>query len=352
MPKLGLTMETGTIGAWLASEGEEVSKGSPLLEVVTDKVTMAVESQVSGVLRRILIEAGAEVAVATPIGIIGEADEEIDNSVPNGASSPEIADSAPDPGIGRADSGSSPRLERPSTAGVGQVAALRPGEPDLSERESVGVTARPHRASPKARKMAATSGLDLTAITGTGTGGRIVSADVSAHLAGEPSARPASPASAMLEPGAGSPEGQHARDLEAVEVVELTYAQRLAAQRLTESYREIPHIHVAMEVSAGWLAKFREGFADEGTKVSYNDLMLKATARALAEFPRFNSCFVNGQVRQFREVNLGIATDTPAGLMVPVLRDVASKSVVEIALESARLVDLARHGDLDRLATA
>ena len=75
MPKLGLTMERGTVGAWLVSEGEEVAKGSPLLEVVTDKVTMEVESQVSGVLRKILVEAGVEVQVATPIGIIGDADD-------------------------------------------------------------------------------------------------------------------------------------------------------------------------------------------------------------------------------------------------------------------------------------
>ena len=335
MPKLGLTMERGTIGAWLASEGEEVAKGSPLLEVVTDKVTMEVEAQVSGVLRKILIQAGEEVDVATPIGIIGEADEEI------GASAPEVGASAPE--VGAPDS-AGPALERASTAGVEQ--APTPWEPARAARGDVGTPVRPHRASPKARKMAAASGLDLAAISGTGTGGRIVSADIAAHLAGERPARSAAIPSVPPKPGGGSPDGRQASGHEVAEVVELTSAQRLAAQRLTESYREIPHIHVAMEVSAGWLVKFREGFADEGTKISYNDLMLKATAKTLVEFPRFNSCFIEGQVRQFRDVNLGIATDTPEGLMVPVLRDVASKSVAEIALESVRLVDLARQGRL------
>ncbi|SVD60595.1 uncharacterized protein METZ01_LOCUS413449, partial [marine metagenome] len=121
MPKLGLTMERGTIGAWLASEGEEVAKGSPLLEVVTDKVTMEVEAQVSGVLRKILIQAGQEVDVATPIGIIGEADEEI------GASAPETGASAPEV---RASDSAGPALERASTAGVRQAAA--PLEPARS----------------------------------------------------------------------------------------------------------------------------------------------------------------------------------------------------------------------------
>ena len=336
MPKLGLTMERGTIGAWLASEGEEVAKGSPLLEVVTDKVTMEVEAQVSGVLRKILIQAGQEVDVATPIGIIGEADEEIEASAPEiGASAPEV----------RAPDSAGPALERASTAGVKQAAA--PREPARSARGGVGTAVRPHRASPKARKMAAASGLELAAIAGTGTGGRIVSADIAAYLAGERPARSAGISSESPKPGGGGPpDGPQASGHEVAEVVELTSAQRLAAQRLTESYREIPHIHVAMEVSAGWLVKFREGFADEGTKISYNDLMLKATAKTLVEFPRFNSCFIEGQVHQFRDVNLGIATDTPEGLMVPVLRDVASKSVAEIALESVRLVDLARQGRL------
>ena len=337
MPKLGLTMERGTIGAWLASEGEEVAKGSPLLEVVTDKVTMEVEAQVSGVLRKILIQAGQEVDVATPIGVIGEADEEI------GASAPEIGASAPAPEV-RAPDSAGPALERAYTAGVKQAAT--PREPARSERGAIGTVVRPHRASPKARKMAAASGLDLAAIAGTGTGGRIVSADIAAHLAGERPTRSAAIPSVLPKPEGGSPDGRQASGHEVTEVVELTSAQRLAAQRLTESYREIPHIHVAMEVSAGWLVKFREGFADEGTKISYNDLMLKATAKTLVDFPRFNSCFLEGQVRQFRDVNLGIATDTPEGLMVPVLRDVASKSVAEIALESVRLVDLARQGRL------
>jgi pyruvate dehydrogenase E2 component (dihydrolipoamide acetyltransferase) len=341
MPKLGLTMEMGTIGAWLVSEGGEVSKGSPLLEVVTDKVTMEVESQVSGVLRKILVAAGEEVLVATPIGIIGGADEEI------GAVSPDIGTpdiGTPDigtPDIGTVDSGSGPQ-----SADVARVAVPRSiPDPAPSGRRGVA-TARPHRASPKARKMAAESGLDLAAIVGTGTGGRIVSADIAAYLADAPSGRPGSIPSAALSPETASDAGERASASEVAEIVELTSAQRLAAQRLTESSREIPHIHVSMEVSAGWLVKFREGFSDDGTKVSYNDLILKATAKTLSEFPRFNSLFIEGQVHQFRKVNLGIATDTPVGLMVPVLRDVADLSVTEIALESARLVDLARHGRL------
>ena len=278
MPKLGLTMEMGTIGAWLVSEGGEVSKGSPLLEVVTDKVTMEVESQVSGVLRKILVAAGEEVLVATPIGIIGGADEEI------GAVSPDIGT----PDIGTVDSGSGPQ-----SADVARVAVPRSiPDPAPSGRRGVA-TARPHRASPKARKMAAESGLDLAAIVGTGTGGRIVSADIAAYLADAPSGRPGSIPSAALSPETASDAGERASASEVAEIVELTSAQRLAAQRLTESSREIPHIHVSMEVSAGWLVKFREGFSDDGTKVSYNDLILKATAKTLSEFPRFNSLFID-----------------------------------------------------------
>lgn len=304
MPKLGLTMEKGTIGAWLVAEGQAVTKGKPLLEVVTDKVTMEVEAQASGILRKVLVQAGEEVAVSTLIGIIGSADEKIDTG--GGAS-------APPPVAGNAPVVSAPQTVAPAAA------VTNGGRPK-------------HRASPKARKMAEERGLDLGRLTGTGPGGRVVSEDVRAFLSQAPApARATEPE--VIPAGAGA-------------LLKLTRAQQVTGQRLTASYQQIPHIHVFMEVSGVWLQQFREGYRLQGRKISFNDLIVKAAAKTLAEFPRLNSVLQGDEVRLMGEVNIGIAADTPQGLLVPVLRRVDELSLEEIAAESARLVDAARHNQL------
>lgn len=316
MPKLGLTMEQGTIGSWLAAEGDQVKKGQALMEVVTDKVTMEVEAQASGVLRKIVVAAGDEVPVATLVGVIAAADEDISDLLSSSAPAAPAPVAAPAPAV------AAPAAPTPAPA---------------SAPVKVTVTAavdgqRPHRASPRARKIAAGRGLDLSAIVGSGPGGRIVSADLTS--VGAPSvASVAAPQPAAMPAVAG------------VEV-ELTRPQQVAAQRLTASYQQVPHIHVWMEISAVWMQQFRQGYALEGKKVSFNDLMVKACARVLSEFPRFNSHFVDGVIRQLGQVDIGIATDTPSGLMVPVLRDVAHKTVEGIAVDSASLVDRTRRGAL------
>jgi pyruvate dehydrogenase E2 component (dihydrolipoamide acetyltransferase) len=306
MPKLGLTMERGTIGAWLKAEGEDVERGEPLLEVVTDKVTMEVEAQAAGVLRRIFVEAGEEVDVATPIGVIAALEEDITSFEP---SSP--APTSPSP------QGSIPQGER--------IAA----SPRVTER---GDGRRPHRASPKARRIAEEHGIALEGITGSGPSGRIVSADVEARVG------------TQVPPTAASP--VHATHGAVNQVVELTRPQQIAAERLTASSQQAPHIYLEIAVCAVKLEQLRAGYATEDRKVSYNDLILKATAMALQEHPRVNSHFVDGRVHQQQVVDIGIATDTPQGLMVPVLRDVTARDIDDIATESRRLVDRARHNRL------
>ena len=325
MPKLGLTMETGTIGAWLVSEGGTVTRGEPILEVVTDKVTMEVEAQASGVLRRILVPEGEEVAVTTSIGIIAGAEEDI------GDFESQLAAKA-----GKAEPGPSQSSEP----------AILPSEPPAEVKTvspapaplQPAVPGRPHRASPKARKMAAALGLDLTAIAGTGPGGRIVSSDLKAHVG---SAVPQAGAAPEVQTVAAAPVAATGSGS-----VELTRAQQVAAERLTVSYQQIPHIHIGMEISGVWLQQFRQGYAIEGKKVSYNDLIVQAVGRVLQEQPRFNSVLNGISLTQLGEVNIGIAADTPQGLMVPVIRNVPGLSLEQIAAESGRLVDAARNGRL------
>ncbi len=313
MPKLGLTMETGTIGAWLVAEGAAVAKGQPLLEIITDKVTMEVEAQADGHLLRILHGEGEEVAVSQLIGLIGTPGED----------------------LGRYDAPTA--LEERAEA---QVAAVEPvaqpvGQPAAmasQTQDSVGERT-PHRVSPKARKIAAERGLDVQRLVGTGAGGRVVSADVERAEAGTAER-------SVARPVVGGPtpvSGQHRP---------LMPAERIAAERLTESYQQTPHIHVSMDVSAIWLDQFRQGYRLEGKSISYNDLIVQATARALRDVPRVNSHYSEGGFVPMDEVNVGIAVAAEKGLVVPVLRNADAKSIDEIASESVRLVDRARRGEL------
>jgi len=297
MPKLGLTMETGTIGAWLVEEGEAVTAGQPLLEVVTDKVTMEVEARASGILRRIVVQAGTEVEVATPIGLIGSADEDLAMPV-----------ASPDP------------LASTVRAGA------RPSSPSSTSPRGQRVR---HRASPKARRIAAERGLDLSAIAGTGPGGRVVAADIEAGTT-----------------AVGAPGSSPSPSVAGGARIELSRAEEIAAARLAMSSRDAPHVHFTMDVSAVCMAEMREQWSEAGRQPSYNDLILWATARTLAEFPRFNAILDEDGLRGVPDVDIGIATDTPNGLLVPVLRRASTLTLEELIEESGRLTGLARSGRL------
>ena len=253
MPKLGLTMESGAISAWLVEEGQEVQRGQALLEIATDKVTMEVEAQADGILRKILVPVGQEVPVSTTIGVIAAADEDIDSYV----AAPSEPASSPPPAPAAAPSDPAP----PATPA--------PVAPAPSPAPSVATDGRrPHKTSPKARKIADEHGLDLSGVNGSGPGGRIVSADVLA----------------LVEQGRLAPAPTPVAPV-AEGLVELSRAEQVAAERLTASYQQIPHIHISMDVSAVWLQQFRTGYQLEGKKISFNDLIVKATARTLSEFP-------------------------------------------------------------------
>jgi len=299
MPKLGLTMERGTVASWLVPEGGDVERGQPLLEVVTDKVTMEVEAQASGVLRRILVPAGEEVDVATPIGVIGGADEELDEAAwRRAAPAAQAVATAPEAGPGAAAPGSAPRPR--------------------------------HLASPKARRMAREHGLDLAALRGSGAAGRIVGADVEAALAvGETVGTGVDPQGpAPAEPAAAG------------------RVRQVVAERLTQSYQQAPHIHLSAEIDASWMALLRRGMADRGQRVTYTDLVVRAAALALTRVPELNARYEDGRSQVVDAVDIGIATDTPRGLVVPVLRRASELSLAELAAAAQALVQGARAGIL------
>ena len=293
MPKLGLTMEQGTVGAWLIQEGQKVAKGQPLFEVITDKVDMEIEAPASGVLRKILVEKDEEVPVAHPIGVIAEPDEDVDAF-----------------------------LEEIQSPKEQQVAP-----PEREEAPTRASEKRPRRrdrivASPAAKKMAREAGIDLSLLTGTGPSGRITSEDVEAFLESGP-------------PGEEQPLTE--------QVIPRTRVQKITAERLTESVRSIPHIHLTVDVNVQNLVEIRGKFQN----ISYNDIVVKATATALREFPRLNAVLEGEHVRLLPEIHIGVAVATEAGLLVPVIKNADRRTLSDIARESARLIDLARKGNMD-----
>ncbi|MGW5218093.1 dihydrolipoamide acetyltransferase family protein [Nocardia sp. NPDC004085] len=322
MPRLSDTMEEGVVVSWLKQVGDPVERGEILAEIETDKALMELEAYDSGVLEQILAAEGARVPIGTPIGLIGD-------------------------GSGTTASGSGGSAPAPAATASGEQAAAEKGSEPASNRvvpESTAdapATAERKKASPLARKIADELGVDITTVTGTGPGGRVIRQDVeSAHRTGEleqPGKAAASP-----EPPAPAP-GDY-------EELPLTTIQRVSATRLTESKQQAPHIYLTTAIDVtelfGFRAQVNATLAQTGGKVSVNDLLLKAVAVTLRSNPSVNVSFAGDKLLRHRGIHLGMAVATPAGLLVPVLRDADRKSVSEIAADSRDKAERARERKL------
>ena len=299
MPQLASTMEKGTIAKWLKQVGDEVTEGEAILEITTDKVDIEVESPASGVLLKILADVGSEVPVKEPVAILGAAGEDVGDIS-------EIA-----------------VAEAPQATEVKAEAESERDKP-VSPKGKIF-------ASPRARRMAKESGVDLTAIAGTGPRGRIVSQDVKKYAAeGKRTVADARPKPA-LTPG---------------QVVQLSTIQKMVAERLTMSYRTAPHIDIFMDVNCEKMVALRTMLKAQGTRVSYNDIIAKFTSVVLREFPMFNATLVDDGVYLIDEINIGIAAAVGDELIVPVVKNVDKKDIKEIAAESFRIITAAREKKL------
>lgn len=295
MPQLASTMESGTIVQWLKQVGDEVIEGEAVMEITTDKVDIEVESPASGVLLKLLADVGDEVPVKEPIAILGEAGEEIgDISVTVESASPaEIEAEA------------QPASEKPAPP-AGKIFA-----------------------SPRAKRLAKESGVNLTAVSGTGPRGRIISQDVRKYVKeGKPSVVTAKP---KVTPG---------------QVIKLSSIQRTVAERLTMSYRTAPHIDILMDVNCEKMITLRSLLKAQGVKVSYNDILAKYTAVVLRELPIFNAVLGDDGIHLLDEVNIGIAAAVGDELIVPVVKNVDKKGIKEIAADSIRIITAAREKKL------
>jgi pyruvate dehydrogenase E2 component (dihydrolipoamide acetyltransferase) len=334
LPRLGQGMESGTIVRWLKSEGESVSKGEPLFELDTDKVTQEVEAEADGVLLKIVLPEG-EADVGTTVAVLGSEGEDVSELLASAQTGNGGAAAAPAPPAEKAPSSSEPQSRAAPTA-----AAETPA-PEAAEPAAASVPAAPARApgervkaSPLARRIARERGIDLAALTGTGPDGRIIAEDVEkAAAAPAPAVAPAAPAAAPGE----------------VEVVELTSVRKTIARRLTEAW-QAPVFQLTATANASALSATRDRLVEllqEGeTKPTVNDVLTRVVASALMRHRPVNAHFVEGRILRHPTANVGIAVATPNGLVVPVVRSAERKSVQEIATVRADLVSRARDGKL------
>jgi pyruvate dehydrogenase E2 component (dihydrolipoamide acetyltransferase) len=334
MPALGMAQETGTLIRWLKREGESVAKGEPVMEVETDKATVEIESPASGILSHVRAHEGEEVPVGQVIAVIlspGEA------TAPKSASKHEVSPvaqrMAEEQGVDLA-------LVKPTGGRIRKedVLAYLEQSSVAKERPSAVVTAlasgngaaRRIPASPKARRLAAERGVDLSTLTGSGPGGAVLAQDVPAQAVA-----PAAPSAPIAAPPSA-------------DVESMSSAWRVMASRMTQSWTSAPHFYLAREVRAAALVEMRsrltQTFARRGSiKLTYTDLLVKIAAMTLREHPRLNASWSESGIQTHLDINIGLAVGIDDGLVVPVIHTADRLSLGEIAALRADLIQ--RTGD-------
>jgi pyruvate dehydrogenase E2 component (dihydrolipoamide acetyltransferase) len=322
MPKWGIEMQEGTITTWNIAPGEAIGKGENLLEVETEKIVNSVEAPIAGTLRRIVAQPGEVHKVGALIGVFATADvgdAEIDQFV----ASFKGADASFEPQPSQA---ASPPPAPPSTP----VAA-----PAISTSTTSADDGAEARVSPIARRLAEQLGVDLTKVRGTGRNGRISKEDVEAYAAANAPGPAAAPSSGTGTANATTRE-------------KLSSMRATIAKRLVESKQTIPHYRLAADVDASALLARRAALANAGTRVSVNDLIVRACGLALVQHPAVNAQLTGDEVVRYADADIALAVATDNGLITPILRAVNRKTLAEIATQSAALAERARAGKLTR----
>jgi pyruvate dehydrogenase E2 component (dihydrolipoamide acetyltransferase) len=294
LPKLGQTMEEGTVVNCLIKTGDEVKRGDVIFEIETDKATLEMESPADGFVKHIFVGVNQTLPVGALMVLIGDKDEVVDITK---AASP-VAE-----------------LSSAAIPGVAQTA-----EPQSQPIESAARV----MASPRAKKLAEELGVDLAKITGTGPAGKITEDDVKKT------------AETKAIPAAG------VKEVKLGDTISLTKKQRITAQRMVESKREIPCFYLSLRADVTDLVEQRSKLNESGQiKISYNDFIVRAVAMALQKFPIMTGQLTGDAVKLADSINIGLAVSTPAGLIVPVIKDAHKMDVKQIAAVTKDLIDKA-----------
>ena len=312
MPQLSDTMKEGTVVKWLVKVGDKVDVSDPLAEIETDKATMEMVAFDEGIVGAIYIEEGTTAPLGEVLAVIVEEGEEV-----------------PDKPAAIATSESEPEKPEEPKENQDQNATIKSEE----EKPEPVVSDERIKASPLAKKIASSKGINLSEVKGTGPGGRIVKKDLENHkVSGSPTAVSTPKRSQPLTSGD--------------QRIPLTGIRKIIAQRLLESKTQIPHFYLNVEFDAAPLMNLRKqanSAAEEGdNKFTVNDFILKAVVNAAASVPEVNSSFDGDAIIQYGSVNLSVAIAVEDGLVTPVIRDAQQKSLLEISLAVKDLAERAR----------
>jgi pyruvate dehydrogenase E2 component (dihydrolipoamide acetyltransferase) len=337
MPKMSETMEEGVVVKWLKREGDRVASGDALAEIETDKAVLELEATTPGVLRKILAQEDSKVPVGNLIAVIASADEDISTLVGGFAAL-------------------SPHMPSPSTlASPRPPVAVPTTAPSGSALTALQETVTPERidASPLARRMAEEGAIDIAQVRGSGPGGRVLKRDIEAFLAqvrSQPPRQPTPhgvPAAAAMDTAPSPPEKPISAGVVGVDHSdhELSMMRKTIARRMALSKTTAPHFYLTTEIDMERAIALRQALnelAVDEARISFNDMILKAVANALRQFPRMNVSYHDDKIRWHQRVHLAMAVALEEGLITPVVRDCDRKSLGEIAREAKELTDRAR----------
>ncbi len=327
-------MTDGKLAKWLKKEGDVIKSGMVIAEIETDKATMEVEAVDEGVLGKILVPEGTEgVLVNAAIALVGEKGDDFSTYSPPASS--------PKPSTASVENAGAPKAAPP-------VSVQQNHAPNHNFGSNIGTTlpqANTGRiiASPLARRAASVRGLDLRYIQGSGPNGRIIMRDVDkpqpTHQAAPVAAAPAAPK---------GPDARELADLLGMKYTKQsnTMIRKTIAKRLVESKQSVPHFYLTADCRIDNLLAVRKSVNEQGSKVSVNDLVVKAAALALREVPAANSSWTDSDILLYEDVDISIAVSTPHGLMTPIVKNTDTKSLQDISAEIKDLAGRARDNKL------
>ncbi len=342
MPALSPTMEEGTLAKWMVKEGDVVTSGTLLAEIETDKATMEFEAIDEGTVAKIVVPDGTDaVKVGDVIAILAEEGEDVAEAAVSGggAAKAENTDASEAPPAASEPQGTkpAPAAEPAKAKAASASASAAPGPTKSDDGTRI-------KASPLARRIAADTGVDLSTMTGSGPGGRIVKADVEGatpqtSAQAEPVEARTQPKSAQVDPG----EIPH-------EVQKLSNMRKTIARRLTEAKQTVPHIYLTVDIRIDALLKLRSelnaGLESRGIKLSVNDLLIKALAQALMIVPKCNVAFAGDSLIAYSRADISVAVSIDGGLITPIVTGANEKSVSAISAEVKELAGRAKEGKL------
>ncbi len=315
MPKLGFDMREGVLNNWLKQIGDTVSKGEVIAEIESDKATLELEAYVAGIMLHYLADAGEVVPIGARLAIVGEADEDISALISEASSAAPASKPA-----------EAAAVDAPAAAAPTAAAA----PPAIAQGEFPGDV----KATPVARRLAEEKGISLHEVSGTGPGGRIRKGDVEAH-------QPA--AAAMPFSPTPVPAGPETTELPASRL------RQAIGRRMTESKSTVPHFYVTTEIDVSPMLALRKQINELLTadaKVTVNDMVVKAAALALRQFPKLNASYAGDKLLLHNQINVGSAVAVEGGLLTVVQQNTDSSSLAQIAADNRAMISRAREGKI------